>query len=50
MENAGGGGSNAAPIARKLMDYYLIEQYLIEQHQESEQTTETEVVNNGSAQ
>ena len=50
MENAGGGGSNAAPIARKLMDYYLIDQYLIEQHQESEPTTETEVVNNGSAQ
>lgn len=45
MENAGGGGSNAAPIARKLMDYYLIEQY-----QENEPTTETEVVNNGSAQ
>lgn len=50
MENAGGGGSNAAPIARKLMDYYLIDQYLIEQHQESEQSTETEVVKNGSAQ
>ncbi len=45
MENAGGGGSNAAPIARKLMDYYLIEQY-----QESEETTEPEVVNNGTAQ
>lgn len=45
MENAGGGGSNAAPIARKLMDYYLIEQY-----QENEETTEPEVVNNGSAQ
>lgn len=26
MENAGGGGSNAAPIARKMMDYYLLEQ------------------------
>ncbi len=50
MENAGGGGSNAAPIARELMDYYLVDQYLIEQHQESEPTTETEVVNNGSAQ
>ena len=45
MENAGGGGSNAAPIARKLMDYYLIEQY-----QENEETTDPEVVNNGSAQ
>lgn len=50
MENAGGGGSNAAPIARKLMDYYLIDQYLIEQYQESEQSTETEVVKNGPAQ
>lgn len=45
MENAGGGGSNAAPIARKLMDYYLIEQY-----QESEETTEPEVETNGTAQ
>lgn len=27
LENAGGGGSNAAPVARQLMDYYFSEQY-----------------------
>lgn len=27
VENAGGGGSNAAPVARQLMDYYFSEQY-----------------------
>ena len=26
VENAGGGGSNAAPIARKMMDYYFTRQ------------------------
>ena len=25
MENAGGGGSNAAPLARDIMDYYLLD-------------------------
>ena len=25
LENAGGGGSQAAPIARKIMDYYFSE-------------------------
>lgn len=27
LENAGGGGSNAAPVARQVMDYYFSEQY-----------------------
>lgn len=27
VENAGGGGSNAAPVARQLMDYYFSPQY-----------------------
>ncbi len=27
LENAGGGGSNAAPVARQMMDYYFSEQY-----------------------
>lgn len=27
VENAGGGGSNAAPVARQLMDYYFSAQY-----------------------
>lgn len=27
LENAGGGGSNAAPVARQLMDYYFSEQF-----------------------
>ncbi|GAA0857559.1 penicillin-binding protein 2 [Aliiglaciecola litoralis] len=27
LENAGGGGSQAAPIARKIIDYYLLEQH-----------------------
>ncbi|RDX35329.1 penicillin-binding protein 2 [Kangiella sp. HD9-110m-PIT-SAG06] len=31
MENAGGGGSNAAPLARDIMDYYLLEVQKINQ-------------------
>ena len=27
LENAGGGGSNAAPISRSVMDYWLGEKY-----------------------
>ncbi|WP_196597953.1 penicillin-binding protein 2 [Kangiella spongicola] len=34
MENAGGGGSNAAPLAREIMDYYLLEALKPEQSDE----------------
>ncbi|AOE50783.1 penicillin-binding protein 2 [Kangiella sediminilitoris] len=34
MENAGGGGSNAAPLAREIMDFYLLEVLQINQQSE----------------
>ena len=45
MENAGGGGSNAAPIARRLMDYYLLER-----EQANSTNTDQETDNNGATE
>lgn len=39
MENAGGGGSNAAPLARGVMDYYLLEDLKINAEPEEAQKT-----------
>ncbi|WP_223670103.1 penicillin-binding protein 2 [Kangiella shandongensis] len=36
MENAGGGGSNAAPLAREIMDFYLLQELKINQTSDTE--------------
>ena len=46
MENAGGGGSNAAPLARQIMDYYLLE--ALQLNQKGEQANHEES-NDGAA-
>ncbi|AKE52960.1 penicillin-binding protein 2 [Kangiella geojedonensis] len=46
MENAGGGGSNAAPLAREIMDYYLLEVLKVNQ---AETASTDEESNNGAA-
>lgn len=46
MENAGGGGSNAAPLARQIMDYYLLEALQLKQKVEQANNEES---NDGAA-
>ena len=46
MENAGGGGSNAAPLARQIMDYYLLEALQLNQRGEQANNEES---NDGAA-
>ena len=51
LENAGGGSSNAAPLARKVMDYYLnqrlpqVEKYNATIQQEEDLPQESEQIN-----
>ncbi|EFA28817.1 penicillin-binding protein 2, partial [Haemophilus influenzae HK1212] len=51
LENAGGGSSNAAPLARKVMDYYLnqrlpqVEKYNEPIQQKKDLSQESEQIN-----
>ena len=51
LENAGGGSSNAAPLARKVMDYYLnqrlpqVEKYNVPIQQKKDLSQESEQIN-----
>ena len=51
LENAGGGSSNAAPLARKVMDYYLnqrlpqVEKYNVNIQQKEDLPQESEQIN-----
>jgi penicillin-binding protein 2 len=45
MENAGGGGSNAAPLAREIMDHYLLDILDINQTAENTDEQSGETVN-----
>ena len=51
LENAGGGSSNAAPLARKVMDYYLnqrlpqVEKYNATIQQKEDLPQESEQIN-----